>query len=84
MLEPPLPNACEFCFEPSGHYVHRDPAIRVVIDAGDLLGCDSGIPGTGQQCSNDIELLSVVQESLREGDRLMLIFLVFKNQCWIS
>jgi hypothetical protein len=83
MLEPPLPNADEFCFEPSRHYVHRDTAIRVVVDTGDLLGCDSGIPGTGQQCSDDIERLSIVQESLRKGDRLVLIFLISTNQCWV-
>jgi hypothetical protein len=47
-----------------------------MIDAGDLLGCHSWVPRTREECSEDIELLGAVEESLGEGDGLMLVFLL--------
>lgn len=64
MFEPPLPYAREFRFEPSRYDVHGNTTVRVVVNTGDLFGCDSRVPRTGQQRGNDIEFLGVVQESL--------------------
>jgi hypothetical protein len=48
----------------------------VMVDAGDLLGCDGGIPGTWQKSGNDIELLGGVKESLGERHGFVLVFVL--------
>jgi hypothetical protein len=75
MLEPPLSNTGELRLEPSGYDVHGDSAIAIVVDAGNLLCCDSWVPWPREEGSNDIELLGVVEEGLRERHRLVLVFL---------
>ena len=64
VLEPPLPDTRKLRFEPARDYIHRDAAIGVIVDTSDLFGCHGRVPGTGQQRSNDIEFLGVVQECL--------------------
>jgi hypothetical protein len=75
VLEPPLSYTGELGLEPPGNDVDRDTTVGVVIDACYLLSCNSRIPGAWQKSSNNIQLLGPVQESLRERDGFMLIFL---------
>lgn len=62
----------ELALVPSRNNVHSNTSIGVVVNAGHLLGNDSRVPGTGKNSRNDLELLGVVKESLRERDRLVL------------
>lgn len=62
----------ELALIPSRNNVHSKTPIGVVVNASHLLGDDSRIPGTGKNSGNDLELLGVVKESLRERDRLVL------------
>lgn len=78
VFEPPLPDTGELCFEPAGDDIDRDAAVCVVVDTGNLLRCDSRIPRPGKQCRDDVELLGVVEEGLREGDGLVLVFLAIQ------
>ena len=43
-----------------------------MVDTSDHLGCNSWVPGAGQESSNQVDLLCLVQNSLTKGDGLML------------
>ena len=60
MFEPPLPDAGELGLEPSRDNVDRDSTVRVVVNAGDLLGCYSWVPWAGKKSSDDIEFLGIM------------------------
>ena len=75
VLEPPLPDACEFLLEPPRYDVHGDAAVGVLVDAGDLLGCHGGDPGAGEECGDYVQFLCGEREGLRDGDRFVLVFL---------
>lgn len=57
---------------PSRDNVHSNTSIGIVVNASHLLGNDSRVPGTGKDGGNDLELLGVVEESLRKRDGLVL------------
>lgn len=40
----------------------------VVVDTGNLFGGDSGVPRSGEEGGDDVQLLSIVEKSLRERD----------------
>lgn len=74
MIQPPLANACKLEFKPARHNVDRNSAVGVMVDASYLLRSHSWIPRPRQQCSNQLDLLGLMEDRLREGYRLMLIF----------
>ncbi len=66
VLQPPLSDASELCFEPARDYVYRDSSIGVMIDACNLLCSNSWIPRTWEKGCNDVEFLRRMEQSLRK------------------
>lgn len=44
VFEPPLSNTGKLSFEPTRNDVHGDTALRVMVNACNLLSCNCGIP----------------------------------------
>lgn len=64
VLEPPLSDAGEFCFEPARDDVDGNAPVGVVIDAGDLLRCYGGVPWSWEKGGDYVQFLCCVQQSL--------------------
>lgn len=73
MLKPPLPNGRELAFVPARHDVNGNTPIGIVVNAGNLLGCNSWVPWPRKDGRDELEALGAVQKCLRQRYTLMLV-----------